>query len=124
MVLKANCGKIIKVKGGKNMKSKNTNIRRAARLLEDAFKMVIYLKATDNRPQMGAMIDILESNVRELNEIIRTELEENSLGESKLWNYLDIFLKILIDFCFWVILNIMLRYKHFLLKQKLRIYLL
>jgi len=106
------------------MKSKKLNIRRAAKLLEDAFKIVVCLKATNNNPQTGAMIDILESNVRELSEIIRNELEENSLGESKLWNYLDILLKITIDFCFWVILNIMLHCKYFLPKQKLRIYLL
>ena len=104
------------------MESKNINIRRAAKLLEDAFKVVVSLKATNNKPQTGAMIDILESNVRELNEIIRNELERNSLGESKLWNYLDIFLKILIELCFWVVLNIMLHCKYFLPKQKLRIY--
>ena len=106
------------------MKAKNINIRRAAKLLEDAFKIVVTLKATNNKPQIGAMIDILESNLRELNEIIRNELEGNSLGESKLWNYLDIFLQILIEFCFWVILNIMLHCKYFLQMQKLRIYLL
>ncbi|MHB8276917.1 MAG: hypothetical protein ACYDIA_04605 [Candidatus Humimicrobiaceae bacterium] len=106
------------------MKSKNTNIRRAAKLLEDAFGIVIYLKATNNKPQTGDMIDSLETNVRKLNKIIRTELEKNSLEEAKLWDKLDIFLKISVDFCLGIILNIILRYKYFLLKQKLRIYLL
>jgi len=106
------------------MKAKNINIRRAAKLLEDAFSLVVILRATNNKPQTGAMIDILENNIRELNEIVRNELEGNSLEELKLWNYLDIFLKVLIEFCFWVVLGIMLHYKYFLLMQKLRIYLL
>ena len=110
--------------GAKTMRRKNLKIQRAAKLLEDAFKIVIYLKATNSKPQMGAMIDILEDRLNELQKVIRIEIEENSLGESKLWNYLDTFLKILIELCIWVILNIKLRYKHFLLKQKLRIYLL
>jgi len=106
------------------MKAKNINIRRTAILLEDAFNIVVTLRATNNKPQTGAMIDILENNIRELNEIVRNELEGNSLKESKLWNYLDIFLKFLIEFCFWVVLDIMLHCKYFLLMQKSRIYLL
>ena len=82
------------------------NIRRAAKLLEDAFEVVIHLKATNNKPRVGVMIEGLEQNVKALNEIIRTELEETYLEESKLWFYLDISLKVLIDLCLWIILNI------------------
>lgn len=88
------------------VKSHETNIVRAARLLEDAFEVVIKLKATNNKPRVGVMIEGLEKNVKELNEIIRTELKETYLKESKLWYYLDIFLKVLIDFYFWILLNI------------------
>ena len=88
------------------MKSHKKNIVRAAKLLEGAFEVVIHLKATNNKPRVGVMIEGLEKNVKELNEIIRTELEEPYLEESKLWYYLDIFLKVLIDLYFWILLNI------------------
>jgi len=105
-MLSINNAETIKEKGGMLMKSREKNITRAAKLLEDAFEVVIHLKATNNKPHVGVVIEGLEKNVKELKEIIRDELKEVYRKESKLWYFLDIFLKVLTDLFFWVLLNI------------------
>lgn len=102
------------VKGGKkNMKSNATTIHRAAKLLEEALRLVISLKATKNsNPLKVVVLDKLEAELKELNEVLKEELKKNLLDEAKCWSLLNALFRRVSNYLF----NI-LRCQYFLLRQ-------
>jgi len=97
-----------------------TNIRQAAKLLEDAIRLIISLKVTKNSNSLKVVVlDSLEVHLKELNELIKEELEKNLLDEAKGWKLMNILFKKLTNYLYKILTNITLFCKHFLLRQKL-----
>lgn len=101
------------------MKNNTTTIQRAAKLLEDAIRLVISLKATRNsNPLKIVVLDKLEADLKELNEVIKEELKKNLLDEAKCWSLLNALFKKVSNYLYKSLTNTLFC-KYFLLRQKL-----
>jgi len=107
-------------KGGEeNMKNNITTVKRAAKLLEDAIRLVISLKVSrSSNPLKVVVLDKLEADLKELDELIKEELKKDLLDEAKCWSLLCILFKKVSNYLFKSLTNTLLC-KYFLLRQKL-----
>ena len=97
---------------------KDTTSKRAAKLLEDASRLVISLKLTRNsNPLQVVVLDNIEADLREMNELIVEELKK-PLEEANGWGLLNLLFKKISNQLYKILASTP-RYKYFLLRQKL-----
>jgi len=101
------------------MKNNTATIQRAAKLLGDAIRLVIGLKASSNsNPLKVVVLDKLEADLKEMEAILKEELQKNLLDESKCWSLLNAIFKKVSNYLFKSLTNTLLC-KYFLLRQNL-----
>lgn len=112
--------KSVKLKGGEErMKNSTIAIQRAAKLLEGAIRLVFSLKATGNsNPLKVVVLDKLEADLRELDAVLKEELQKNLLDDAKCWSLSNALFKKVTNYLYKSLTNTLLC-KYFLLRQKL-----
>ena len=97
----------------------STTIQRAAKLLEDAIRLVISLKATRNsNPLKVVVLDKLEAELKDLEAVLKESREQNLLDEARSWSLLNALFKKVTNYLYKSLTNTLLC-KYFLLWQKL-----
>jgi len=101
------------------MKNSTATIQRAAKLLEDAIKLVVGLRISSNsNPLKVVVLDRLEADLKEMEAVLKEELQKNLLDESKCWSLLNAIFKKVSNYLFKSLTNTLLC-KYFLLRQNL-----
>lgn len=97
----------------------STTIQRAAKLLEDAIRLIISLKATRNsNPLKVVVLDKLEADLKESEAVLKEEMQRNLLDEANSWSLLNALFKKVSNYLYKSLTNTLLC-KYFLLRQKL-----
>ncbi len=101
------------------MKNNTATIQRAAKLLEDAIRLVIGLKVSSNsNPLKVVVLDKLEADLKEMEGVLKEELQKNLLDESECWSLLNAVFKKVSNYLYKSLTNTLLC-KYFLLRQNL-----
>jgi len=101
------------------MRNSTATIQRAAKLLEDAIRLVISLRvARNSNPLKVVVLDKLEADLKDLEAVLKEELQRNLLDEVKSWSLLNALFKKVSNYLYKSLINTLLC-KYFLLRQKL-----
>ena len=101
------------------MKNNTATIQRAAKLLKDAIRLVIGLKVSSNsNPLKVVVLDKLEADLKEMEVVLKEELQKNLLDESKCWSLLNAVFRKVSNYLYKSLTNTLLC-KYFLLRQNL-----